>query len=85
MTDMTPDEIRIALIRNGNVSQADIARECNVTASHVRRVITGQSVSDRVQKAIAKAIRRKVTEVFPSRYPAGRPGIAKYQHQAANG
>ena len=68
-TDMTPIEIKIEFIRHG-ISQAAIGRRCNVTQGHVHRVISGQSRSDRVQKIIALSISKKVTEVFPSRYPA---------------
>jgi transcriptional regulator with XRE-family HTH domain len=65
---MDPTEIKIELIRN-NISQADIARGKGVTPTTVHRVIRGQSVSDPVQQAIAKAINKPVTKVFPDRYP----------------
>ncbi len=66
--DMTPIKIKIEMMRNG-VSQVGIARKCEVTQGHVHRVISGQSISDRVQRVIAESISKPVDQVFPSRYP----------------
>lgn len=79
---MDPTEIKIELIRN-KTSQADIARAKGVTPTTVHRVIRGQSISDPVQKAIARAINKPVTKVFPDRYPsAGKRNHRLYQQQA---
>lgn len=64
---MEPLEIKIELLRAG-VSQSDIARQRKVNPTTVHRVIEGNSVSDPIQKAIAKAIGKPVEEVFPKRY-----------------
>ena len=63
---MNPLDIRIELMRAG-VKQADIARKAKVSDAHVSRVIDGDSTSDRVQKLIARAIGKPVSEVFPGR------------------
>ncbi|MCF6267760.1 MAG: helix-turn-helix domain-containing protein [Desulfuromusa sp.] len=68
-TDMTPIEIKIEFMKHA-VSQAGIARQCNVTQGHVHRVISGKSTSNRVQRAIAKAINKPVDQVFADRYSA---------------
>lgn len=64
---MKPLEIRIALLR-ADVKQSEIARVCKVSKPSVARVIAGQSVSDRIQRVIAKAIGQPVEDVFPERY-----------------
>ncbi|WP_321532971.1 helix-turn-helix domain-containing protein [uncultured Desulfuromonas sp.] len=83
--DYSLAEIKIAMIRYGT-SQAEVARTCEVSAAHVHRVILGKSTSDRVQRAIATAIKLDVSEVFPTRYPAyGRgPRVESIKHCAAS-
>ncbi|MBF0646919.1 helix-turn-helix domain-containing protein [Desulfuromonas acetoxidans] len=84
-TPQTPLEIKIALMRK-NCLQADIARICEVSRSHVNRVIKGNVVSDRVQRQIASEIGYPVEEVFPDRYPASGPGprVQPVEHRAAS-
>ncbi len=65
---MTPTEIKIELLRH-NVTQTEIARGCNVSCGHINRVIGRMSVSDHVQRAVAKAIGQPVEKIFPERYP----------------
>ncbi len=65
--DMTPVEIKIEMMRK-QATQANIARICEVTQGHVHRVISGQSISDRVQRVIADSIKKPVEQVFPARY-----------------
>ena len=74
---MTPLDIKIELLRAG-VSQADIARECEVSRSQVSRVIGNQCVSDHVRRAVATAIGKGVEDVWPEYYlsasgPPDRP------------
>ena len=66
---MHPADIQAELKKNG-VTQADIARDLGVSDFHVSAVIHNPDVrqSDRVMRAIAKAIKRDHREVFPSYY-----------------
>ena len=64
---MKPLEIKIYLLR-ADVKQAEIAQFCKVSRTSITRVINGYSSSDRIQRAIAKAINRPVEDVFPERY-----------------
>lgn len=70
--DMPPPEIRIALMRAG-ITQAEIARQTKVVASHVCRVIDGTDSNDRVRRAIAAAIGIDIKRVWPSIYLDGEP------------
>ena len=66
---MHPADIQAELKKNG-VTQASIAQDLGVSAFHVSAVIHNPTArpSDRVMKAIAKAIGRDHREVFPSYY-----------------
>jgi predicted transcriptional regulator len=64
---MTPQEIQKELKDSGS-SQAQIARELGITKAAVHFVIFGNSVSDRIQRAICKKIDREPEEVFPDYY-----------------
>jgi lambda repressor-like predicted transcriptional regulator len=64
---MEPLEIKIALLRVG-VTQADIARVRKVNPVTVHRVIEGHSISDPIQRLIARALDQPVEKVFPERY-----------------
>lgn len=68
---MKPLEIRIALMKEG-IRPTDIAGFLDVSTSAVLHVINRKSVSDRIQRAVSKAIRRPVDQVFPER-DMGRP------------
>jgi len=70
--DMPPAEIRIALMRAG-VTQAEIARQTKVVASHVCRVIDNIDSNDRVRRAIASAIGIDIKLIWPSIYLYGEP------------
>lgn len=74
---MTPNQIKAAL-RLVDVSQADIARVCNVSRGHVYRVVEGQTVSHPVQKVIAAAIGKEPEQVFPDRY-SRKPSASKQE------
>ncbi len=58
-------EIKILLIRAG-VSQSSIARKLHVTVGFVNQIITGRRHTKRVRMAIAKAVGRRVEELWPS-------------------
>ena len=70
---MKPLDRRIALMRTG-VRPIDIARQVGVNPTAVYRVLDDLSVSDRIQKKIAKAIDTPVEEVFPQRYKQKKVG-----------
>lgn len=83
--DMPPGEIRADLLREG-ITQAEIARRCNVSASMVSKVIDGLSVGHRVRTEIANAIKCDLLRLWPSTYllhggprKVGRPKIMKDQ------
>jgi len=62
-----PLERRIELMRAG-VRPIDIARKAKVSPTMVYRVLDDLSVSDHIQRLIAKAIGKPAAEVFPERY-----------------
>ena len=66
---MHPADIQAELKKN-DVTQASIAQDLGVSPFHVSAVIHYPTVrqSDRVMRAVAKAIRRDHREVFPSYY-----------------
>ncbi len=70
--DMTPTDIRIAMIRAG-VTQAEIARDVEVSRNTVHLVIEGRTVSDRIRKRIAERIGMDVGLIWPSTYRFGGP------------
>ena len=76
-SDMSPQEIKIALLRKG-ITQSAIARSEGVSSQMVHRVIEGKNVSHRIRKAVARAIGRDPKEIWPSIYLYGsgprRPG-----------
>jgi lambda repressor-like predicted transcriptional regulator len=59
-------EIKIQLLRAGK-TQASIARELGVNRSFVNNVIKGHRSTMRVREAIAKAVGKRVDELWPSR------------------
>jgi len=79
-TDMTPVEIRVAIVR-ARTTQAAIARAAaaggqSCSRAMVCRVIDGNVVSDRVRRAIAEAIRIPVEHIWRSYYLARRQAAA---------
>jgi len=59
----SPKQIKTELTLSG-ITQAEIARRCNVSRTQVFRVING-SVSGHVRLQIAKAINRDLKDVWP--------------------
>ena len=64
---MTPKDIKIELLR-ADITQADIARACNRSRAQVHRVVHGECVSDPVRRAVAKAIGRRVEDIWSEYY-----------------
>jgi transcriptional regulator with XRE-family HTH domain len=64
---MTPLERQYALKKKG-IHQCQIAEDVGVSEYHVSAVIRGERISDRVMKAIAKAIGEDHRLVFPQYY-----------------
>ena len=73
-----PIEIKIDLIR-ANILQSQIARKLGVSKVIITNVIKGRRTSRRVKKAIAKAIGRRVEELWPAdaEAMAGRPSCVE--------
>jgi len=61
---MDPFEITYQLRKNGT-SQAEIARKLKITRTAVCMIVKGRGESKRVKKAIAKAIKMKISEIWP--------------------
>jgi len=70
---MTPAEIKKALSLAG-FSQAEIAADCEVSKSHVNRVINNIATSHRVRLYISEKINRPVAEVWSISKNPSRPG-----------
>ncbi len=62
---MEPIEIRILLMR-ARKSQSQIARELGITQGFVGQVILGLRHTQRVRMAIAKAVGKPVSELWPN-------------------
>jgi transcriptional regulator with XRE-family HTH domain len=62
---MEPLEIKILLLRAG-ITQASIAKKIGVTLPFVNQIIKGQRSTGRVRRAIAKAVGKRVEELWPS-------------------
>ncbi len=69
---MTPKEIRIEMVKKG-VSQSALARQENVRPVSIYRTIEGTLVSDRLRKALAKAIEKDIRLIWPDPYFYGDP------------
>jgi len=76
LKDMSPSEIRIALLRQGKWMQAAIARDLSVSKAAVYRTIEGKLVSHRIRTAIADRTRIDLVRIWPSTYLYG-PGPRK--------
>jgi lambda repressor-like predicted transcriptional regulator len=63
---MTPQEIRAAMLLNG-VKLKDIAGEAGVSVGRIHQVIynTGRNRGYRIRPFIAKAIGKKVEDIWP--------------------
>ena len=64
---MEPIDIQYQLKKRG-IMQMDIARELGVSNTIVSYVINKKMVSDRIMRAVAKAIGCNHREVFPEHY-----------------
>ena len=75
---MTPLDIRNAL-HNADVNQAAIARELDVSPSHISAIIDGKRVSRRVHAAIAEATGIDIRRIWPNMYlvPGREPKIGR--------
>lgn len=71
-SDMTPVEIRVAILR-ASTTQAEIARTVGCSRAMVCQVIDGKFVSDRIRRAIADAIRIPVENIWRSYYLSQKP------------
>ncbi len=60
----TPRDIKIALIERGT-SGAAVARSLGVDRTMVYHVIAGRAKSPRVREAIARAVGKKVSDLWP--------------------
>lgn len=72
-SDMTPLEIRVAILRSGT-TQAAIARSAGCSRELICRVIDNKVVSDRIRRAIATAIGVPVERIWRSYYLSYEPG-----------
>jgi transcriptional regulator with XRE-family HTH domain len=63
---MTSTEIKILLLRDG-ITQTSIAKKIGVTLGFVNQIINGQRRTRRVRMAIAKAVGRRVEDLWPSK------------------
>lgn len=61
---MNPTEIKILLLRAG-ITQTSISQNLGVTLGFVNQIITGRRHTRRVREAIAKAVGRRVDELWP--------------------
>lgn len=61
---MDPIDIRYLLSKNG-LSQVDIARKLKITRQVVCMVINNRKKSRRVRRAIARAIGKRVFDIWP--------------------
>ncbi|KPA19072.1 Helix-turn-helix type 3 domain protein [Candidatus Magnetomorum sp. HK-1] len=64
---MTSAQIQYELKRKG-VSQKDIAKRCDVSATTISKVINHSMISHRIMKAIANAIDKDYKSVFSDYY-----------------
>jgi len=82
---MTPAEIKAALLMLG-ITQAEIGEVIGKPRSRVGEVVNGRSANLEIRTAIAEAIGKPITEVFPDevhRRPSGRIRIPSDYYQAA--
>ena len=63
---MDPLEIKILMMRAG-VTQNYIAKKLGVTPAFVNQIISRTRCTEYVRKAIAKAVKRPVEEIFPGK------------------
>ena len=61
---MNVNNIKAELIMK-NVKQTEIARSLGITSASVNEVITGRRKNPRIREAIAAAINKPVSEIWP--------------------
>lgn len=71
---MKPKEIRAELILN-EIKVQDIAKECGVARPNVSRVIAGGRRTWHIREAIARAIKKPVSEIWPETAKEGKDDI----------
>lgn len=82
---MTPNEIKGAMMMRG-ITQAEIAKVYCCGQTRVSNVVNGRSANLQIRRAIADAIEKPITEIFPDeihRRPSGRIRIPSDYYQAA--
>lgn len=72
VTGLTPKQI-INAITDVGLNQSAIARAIGVTPQTLGSVIHGKCVSRAIHKAIAKAIKMDVKQIWPQHYLHGEP------------
>lgn len=65
---MESADIQCAL-KKAHVTQADIARQLDVSPTTVNYVVTGKSTSRRIAGAISQATGLSIDTLWPGRYP----------------
>jgi transcriptional regulator with XRE-family HTH domain len=63
---MSPVEIKILLLRAG-ITQTSIAKKLGVTLGFVNQIVNGQRHTKRVRMAIARAVGKRIEDLWPSR------------------
>ena len=90
LKNMTPDQIKIAL-KKKDISQSGLARDLKKTPQHIFLVIKNPKRSFPAACHIAKALGKKVEEIWPETFSPGQqpPKVGRplskgfYDHQAA--
>jgi len=82
---MNPAEIKGSMLMKG-VTQAEVAEVLGRDKSRVSDVVNGRSANLEIRTAIAEAIGKEITDVFPDevhRRPSGRIRVPSDYYQAA--
>lgn len=58
------------LLKERGLDQSDVAKILNVSGASVSGVILGKAASEKIERAISKALQLPVQSVFPRRYDA---------------
>lgn len=66
MCAMNADKVKIKkMLREVGISQTEIARMLKVSSAAVSYVISGKKRTPRIRKAVAFAVRAKLTDLWP--------------------
>lgn len=71
---MTPNEIRAALLIKG-VKVNDIAKSLNLSHSNVSVVISGGRPNHKVRQAIANAVGKSISDLWPEKQPQSNEAV----------